>query len=89
MRIAQEEVFGPVLSVIPFKDEEEAIAIANDVVYGLAAGVWTQNMRRALTDGGAAAGRHRVGQHLPRGQLSCRRSAATSAPASAARAARR
>jgi aldehyde dehydrogenase (NAD+) len=49
MRIAQEEVFGPVLAVIPFEDEEEAIAIANDVVYGLAAGVWTQNMRRALT----------------------------------------
>ena len=48
MRIAQEEVFGPVLSVIPFKDEEEAIAIGNDVVYGLAAGVWTQNMRRAF-----------------------------------------
>lgn len=49
MRIAQEEVFGPVLSVIPFRDEEEAIAIGNDVVYGLAAGVWTQNMRRAFT----------------------------------------
>ncbi len=48
MRIAQEEVFGPVLSVIPFKDEEEAIAIGNDVVFGLAAGVWTQNMRRAF-----------------------------------------
>ena len=48
MRIAQEEVFGPVLSVIPFEDEDEAIAIGNDVVYGLAAGVWTQNMRRAL-----------------------------------------
>jgi aldehyde dehydrogenase (NAD+) len=48
MRIAQEEVFGPVLAVIPFEDEEEAIAIGNDVVYGLAAGVWTQNMRRAL-----------------------------------------
>jgi aldehyde dehydrogenase (NAD+) len=48
MRIAQEEVFGPVLSVIPFKDEADAIAIGNDVVYGLAAGVWTQNMRRAL-----------------------------------------
>ncbi len=48
MRIAQEEVFGPVLSVIPFQDEEEAIAIGNDVVYGLAAGVWTQNMRRAF-----------------------------------------
>ena len=49
MRIAQEEVFGPVLSVIPFTDDEEAIAIGNDVVYGLAAGVWTQNIRRGLT----------------------------------------
>ena len=48
MRIAQEEVFGPVLSVIPFKDDDEAIAIGNDVVYGLAAGVWTQSIRRAL-----------------------------------------
>jgi aldehyde dehydrogenase (NAD+) len=49
MRIAQEEVFGPVLAVIPFRDDDEAIAIGNDVVYGLAAGVWTQNIRRALT----------------------------------------
>ncbi len=49
MRIAQEEVFGPVLSVIPFTDEDEAVAIANDVIYGLAAGVWTQNIRRAIT----------------------------------------
>jgi len=49
MRIAQEEVFGPVLSVIPFRDEDDAIAIGNDVVFGLAAGVWTQNMRRAFT----------------------------------------
>jgi acyl-CoA reductase-like NAD-dependent aldehyde dehydrogenase len=48
MRIAQEEVFGPVLAVIPFKDDEEAVAIGNDVIYGLAAGVWTQNIRRAL-----------------------------------------
>lgn len=48
MRIAQEEVFGPVLSVIPFSDEDEAVAIGNDVVFGLAAGVWTQSMRRAL-----------------------------------------
>ena len=48
MRIAQEEVFGPVLAVIPFEDDDEAIAIGNDVVYGLAAGVWTTSMRRAL-----------------------------------------
>jgi len=48
MRIAQEEVFGPVLSVIPFENEEEATEIANNVIYGLAAGLWTQNMRRAL-----------------------------------------
>ncbi len=49
MRIAQEEVFGPVLSIIPFEDEEEAIRIANDTMYGLAAGVWTTSIRRALT----------------------------------------
>ena len=49
MRIAQEEVFGPVLSVIKFKDEDEAVAIANDIAYGLAAGVWTQSVRRAHT----------------------------------------
>jgi (Z)-2-((N-methylformamido)methylene)-5-hydroxybutyrolactone dehydrogenase len=48
MRIAQEEVFGPVLSIIPFEDEEEAIRIANDTMYGLAAGVWTTSIRRAL-----------------------------------------
>ena len=48
MRIANEEVFGPVLSVIPFDDEEEAIRMANGTVYGLAAGVWTTSMRRAL-----------------------------------------
>jgi aldehyde dehydrogenase (NAD+) len=48
MRIAQEEVFGPLLVVIPFEDEEDAIAIGNDVNYGLAAGVWTQNLHRAM-----------------------------------------
>ena len=48
MRIAQEEVFGPVLSIIPFDDEDEAVRIANGTVYGLAAGVWTASIRRAL-----------------------------------------
>jgi (Z)-2-((N-methylformamido)methylene)-5-hydroxybutyrolactone dehydrogenase len=49
MRIAQEEVFGPVLSIIPFDTEDEAVRIANGTVYGLAAGVWTKSIRRALT----------------------------------------
>ena len=48
MRIAQEEVFGPVLSIIPFDTEDEATEIANDINFGLAAGVWTQNLGRAL-----------------------------------------
>jgi acyl-CoA reductase-like NAD-dependent aldehyde dehydrogenase len=48
MTIAQEEIFGPVLSVIPFKDEEEALRVANETIYGLAAAVWTNNLNTAL-----------------------------------------
>ncbi|WP_315737275.1 MULTISPECIES: 5-carboxymethyl-2-hydroxymuconate semialdehyde dehydrogenase [unclassified Bradyrhizobium] len=48
MRVAQEEVFGPFLTVIPFRDEADAIAIANDVQYGLTGYVWTGDMGRAL-----------------------------------------
>jgi len=59
MRIAQEEVFGPVLSVIPFTDDDQAIAIGNDVAYGLAAGVWTQNITRA----------HRMAKELQAGTV--------------------
>jgi (Z)-2-((N-methylformamido)methylene)-5-hydroxybutyrolactone dehydrogenase len=49
MRIAQEEVFGPVLSIIPFDTEDDAVRIANGTAYGLAAGVWTKSIRRALS----------------------------------------
>ena len=48
MRLAQEEIFGPVLSVLDFEDDEQLVADANGTVYGLAAGVWTEDMRRAL-----------------------------------------
>ena len=47
MRIAQEEIFGPVVVVIPFEDEEEAIRLANDTIYGLGAAVWTSDMNAA------------------------------------------
>ena len=59
MRIAREEIFGPVLSVIPFDDEAEAIRIANDTPYGLAGGVWTSDVSRA----------HRVARSIKAGQI--------------------
>ncbi|RXT13478.1 aldehyde dehydrogenase [Ammoniphilus sp. CFH 90114] len=59
MRVAQEEIFGPVLVVIPFKTEEEAIKIANDSIYGLAGVVWTNDLRRA----------HRVASKINSGLL--------------------
>ncbi len=53
MRIFQEEIFGPVVSVTKFKDDEEALSIANDTLYGLGAGVWSRNGTRAFRFGRA------------------------------------
>ena len=53
MRIFQEEIFGPVLAVTTFKDEEEALRIANDTMYGLGAGVWTRDTAKAYRMGRA------------------------------------
>ncbi|HSK41785.1 MAG TPA: aldehyde dehydrogenase, partial [Arenibaculum sp.] len=58
MRIFQEEIFGPVVSVTTFKDEDEALALANDTLYGLGAGIWTRDLNRAYRFGrGIQAGR--------------------------------
>jgi aldehyde dehydrogenase (NAD+) len=59
MRLAREEVFGPLLALIPFNDEQEAIRIANDTEYGLAAGLWTKDLARA----------HRVAAQIEAGQV--------------------
>jgi aldehyde dehydrogenase (NAD+) len=58
MTIAQEEIFGPVLSILPYDSEAEAIAIANDTIYGLAGGVWSGDKERAI----GVARRMRTGQ---------------------------
>jgi acyl-CoA reductase-like NAD-dependent aldehyde dehydrogenase len=58
MSIAREEIFGPVLSILPYEDEEDAIRIANDSVYGLAGGVWSGDEDHALR----VARRLRTGQ---------------------------
>ena len=58
MTIAQEEIFGPVLAIIPYDDEDDAVRIANDSIYGLAGGVWSADEERAK----AVARRIRTGQ---------------------------
>ena len=58
MTIAQEEIFGPVLSIIPYDTEDEAVEIANDSIYGLAGGVWSGDEERAKR----VARRMRTGQ---------------------------
>lgn len=59
MTVAREEIFGPVLTIIPFKDEDDAIFQGNDTVYGLAAGIWTRDVSRA----------HRVARAIKAGRI--------------------
>jgi aldehyde dehydrogenase (NAD+) len=59
MQISQEEIFGPVLTVTPFDDEDEVVALANDTAYGLAAGIWTTHLKRA----------HRLARQLQAGTI--------------------
>ena len=66
MRVFQEEIFGPVVSVTKFKDDDEALAIANDTLYGLGAGVWTRDGNARLSLRPRHPGRPRLDQLLPR-----------------------
>jgi acyl-CoA reductase-like NAD-dependent aldehyde dehydrogenase len=72
MRVAQEEIFGPVLCVIPFRDEDEAVRLTNDTIYGLSGSLWTRDIGRAI----------RVAKRIRTGVLSvnCNRSVHLEAP---------
>ncbi len=81
--LAREEIFGPVLVVLTYRDEDEAVKIANDSIYGLGGGVWSTDAARAI----AVARRMRTGQVDINGghSMPTRRLAATSSPATAER----